>query len=310
MRGAALREILLIGVCYVGFSLVRNLADPSPVLDAVRNGWQVVRLEGLLGLDLEWNVQREIGGRLSGFLTFLTYFYAVGLWLGLGLAAVVLFWKRQGAYRRLRGVFLVTLAGAAVGYVVYPLAPPRFLPGFGMLDTVREMGLDPSASSDFVLSYNRYAAMPSLHYAWALLVTVACFQVRWWWARAFGVGFQGLMLVAIIATANHYVVDAIGGVLLLVIAFAVLKAAEGAWPVIGWALKACVSDGRAWTPVFARLLSGESLGVGAGWGRPAMAEAGSRAPDGGVEEGVGAEAAAMRLRARSLGSERWVGLFV
>ena len=229
MVGAVAAQILLIGACYLAFSLARNLADASPVLEAVRNGWQIVRLEDVVQLDQEWNIQREISRRSTGFLTFLTYFYALGMWVTLGVTAVVLYWKRRDKYYWLRNVFLATMAGAVAVYLLYPLAPPRLLPGFGLTDTVRQLGLDPYSGWDSALSYNRYAAMPSLHYTWALLVTMACFQFRGVWFRAFGVAFQVLMLVAIVATANHYVADAIAGVLLLGLAIVAVRLAGNAW---------------------------------------------------------------------------------
>lgn len=228
MVRAVAAQILLIGACYLAFSLLRNLADASPVFEAVRNGWQIVRLEGVVQLDQEWNIQREISERSSGFLTFLTYFYALGIWAGLGVMAAVLYWKRRAKYFWLRNVFLATMAGAVAVHLLYPLAPPRFLPGFGMTDTVREMGLDPYSSWKSVLAYNRYAAMPSLHYTWALLVTVACFQFRSVWPRSFGVAFQALMLVAVVATANHYLADAVAGVLLLGFALVGVRLVENA----------------------------------------------------------------------------------
>ena len=228
MLGAVAGQILLIGACYLAFSLARNLADASPVFEAVRNGWQIIRLEDAVQLDQEWNIQREISELSTGFLTFLTYFYAVGMWVGLGVMAAVLYWKRRAKYFWLRNVFLATMAGAVVIYLLYPLAPPRFLPGFGMTDTVREMGLDPYSSWKSALVYNRYAAMPSLHYTWALLVTVACFQFRSPWPRMFGVAFQALMLVAIVATANHYLADAAAGVLLLGFSVVAVRLAENA----------------------------------------------------------------------------------
>jgi hypothetical protein len=79
------------------------------------------------------------------------------------------------------------------------------------------LGLDPAPSSDSAISYNRFAAMPSLHYAWALLVMVGAFKVGGIWLKITGFMFQALMFVAIIATANHYVLDAVAGALLLLV---------------------------------------------------------------------------------------------
>ena len=105
----------------------------------------------------------------------------------------------------------------AIVFALFPLAPPRFMPGLGMTDTVTLLDLDPAPSSDSTISYNRFAAMPSLHYAWALLVMIAMFKVGGTWLKVGGVIYQALMFIAIIATANHYVLDAVAGAILLMV---------------------------------------------------------------------------------------------
>jgi hypothetical protein len=212
------KEIALIGACYLTFALVKNLTDPSPVLKAVSNGWGVIRLEAALALDFEAFVQQLIGRISLGALLGLTYFYVAGMWLGLVGTAIVMFIKDRAAYIDLRRTFVLTMFFAAFVFALYPLAPPRFMPGFGMTDTVTLLGLDPAPHSDSAISYNRFAAMPSLHYAWALLVMVAAFRVGGFWVKTAGFMYQAVMFIAIIATANHYVLDAFAGALLLVVA--------------------------------------------------------------------------------------------
>ena len=171
------RELAIVGVAYLTFALAKNLTDPSPVLKAVSNGWGVIRLESALALNHESFIQQIIARLSLGLLIALTYFYAVGMWLGLAGTAVVLFIKTRVAYVQLRRTFMLTMILGAVVFAVYPLAPPRFMPGLGMTDTVTLLGLDPAApNSNSAISYNQFAAMPSLHYAWALLVMVAAFR--------------------------------------------------------------------------------------------------------------------------------------
>jgi hypothetical protein len=111
----------------------------------------------------------------------------------------------------------------AIVFSLYPLAPPRFMPGLGMTDTVSLLGLDPSSNSDSTMSYNRFAAMPSLHYTWALFVMTGMFRLGGFWFKAAGITYQALMFVAIIATANHYVLDAVAGAILLMVSMYVLR---------------------------------------------------------------------------------------
>ncbi|MEE8045356.1 MAG: phosphatase PAP2 family protein [Dehalococcoidia bacterium] len=217
------KEVALIGACYLTFALAKNLTDPSPVFKAVVNGWGVIRLESALSLNQESFIQQVIGRISVGALVALTYFYAVGMWLGLSGTAILLFIKNRAAYLDLRRTFVLTMVLGAIVFAMYPLAPPRFMPGLGMTDTVSLLGLDPSPSSDSVISYNRFAAMPSLHYAWALLIMIGVFKLGGIWFKLGGFLYQALMFVAIIATANHYILDAVAGAILLAVAIYMLR---------------------------------------------------------------------------------------
>jgi len=200
------------------FALVKNLTDPSPVLKAVTNGWGVIRLESALAINIESVVQQQIGRISLGALIATTYFYVAGMWIGLIAAAIYTFIKNRSVYVGLRRTFVLSMIFGAIVFAVYPLAPPRFMPGLGMTDTVTLLGLDPAPHSDSAISYNRFAAMPSLHYAWALLVMVATFRIGGVWLKIGGFLYQAFMFVAIIATANHYVLDAVAGAILLMVA--------------------------------------------------------------------------------------------
>ena len=212
------KEVLIIGSCYLIFALAKNLTDPSPVLKAVTNGWLVLKLESALALNWEAFIQQVISKISMGMLVAITYFYVVGMWLGLIATALLTFLKYRTIYIDTRRTFVISMILGAIIFAVFPLAPPRFMPGLGMTDTVTMLGLDPAPNSDSAISYNRFAAMPSLHYAWALLIMTAMFRIGGIWLKIFGFAYQALMFIAIIATANHYVLDALAGVILLVIA--------------------------------------------------------------------------------------------
>ena len=212
------KEIALIAACYLAFALVKNLTDPSPVFKAVSNGWSVLRLEDALAIHFESLIQQVIGRISHSAVVVTTYFYAAGMWAGLIATAIFVSAKDRSAYIDLRRTFVVSMILGAIVFAVFPLAPPRFMPGLGMTDTVTLLGLDPAPHSDSTISYNRFAAMPSLHYAWALLVMIGMFKAGGTWLKVSGVIYQALMFIAIIATANHYVLDAVAGAILLVTA--------------------------------------------------------------------------------------------
>ena len=123
------RELAIVGAAYLAFALAKNVTDPSPVLRAVSNGWGVIRLEAALALNHESFIQQIIARLSLGLLIAFTYFYAVGMWLGLVGTAVVLFIKKRVAYFELRRTFLLTMVIGLMVFAVFPLAPPRFMPG-------------------------------------------------------------------------------------------------------------------------------------------------------------------------------------
>jgi len=193
------KEITLIVLCNLGFALVKNLTGPTPVFKAVANGWGILRLESALVINFELIIQQIIGR----------------MWISLITTAFFAFDKNRKAYFDLRRTFVLSMILGAIVFAVFPLAPPRFMPGLGMTDTVTLIGLDPPSHSYSTISYNRFAAMPSLHYAWALLIMIAMFKVGGTWLKASGVIYQALMFIAIIATGNHYVLDTLAGGILL-----------------------------------------------------------------------------------------------
>jgi membrane-associated phospholipid phosphatase len=105
-------------------------------------------------------------------------------------------------------------------HVTFPLAPPRMLPGEGFVDTMEVYG--PSAYGAGTESVtNQYAAMPSLHAAWALFVGFALVAVltrRWRWAALL---HPVLTVLVVVATGNHYWLDVIAAAALVVLAMLV-----------------------------------------------------------------------------------------
>jgi len=115
---AITKELALVVGCYLTFALAKNLTDPSPVLKAVSNGWSVLRFENVLALNQEPFVQQTIGRVSLGSLVALTYFYAIGMWLGLITMAVTLFIKNRPLYIYLRRIFVLLMLLAAVVFAV------------------------------------------------------------------------------------------------------------------------------------------------------------------------------------------------
>jgi membrane-associated phospholipid phosphatase len=101
---------------------------------------------------------------------------------------------------------------ALIGYTLYPTAPPRMFPEFGFVDTINQFS-DVNHNSALAKSFiNPYAAIPSMHCAFAVMIgATGALVCRHWWSRAFWAAWPVLVLWVVIVTGNHYWVDAVLG---------------------------------------------------------------------------------------------------
>jgi PAP2 superfamily protein len=215
------RELALVLLGYWTYTGVRN-AVPDQVNAAEQHADQLYRLEQWLSIDIELAVNQAID-RVTWLIVGMNYYYAVAHFV-VTIGVLVWFYRRlPHHYRRARTVFLVTNASALVGFYFYPLAPPRLLPELGYIDTVVTHGTWGSwASGDLAAASNQYAAMPSMHVAWSVFCAVAIFLfAQRLWVRVLGLAHPLATLVVIVATGNHFVLDAAGGLAALAAGFAV-----------------------------------------------------------------------------------------
>ena len=197
---------VVLGVAF--YFGVRGQTAGSPET-ALRHAADVLAVEQALGLDIERGVQSAFIAQES-LTTLANWIYIWGHWPVIVATLVWLAVHHRPVFRRLRDAMLVSgLLGLCV-YTTYPVAPPR-LTNMGMIDTIADQSgayrvLQPPA---FV---NQYAAMPSLHVGWDLLVGLALIAASSTLAvRAVGAVMPALMAAATILTANHYVLDVLAG---------------------------------------------------------------------------------------------------
>jgi PAP2 superfamily len=227
LLGAALplrwwRELALVLIGYWLYTAVRN-AVPDQERVAMAQAERLYRFEQALSIDIELAVNQAID-RMSWLIVGMNYYYAVAHFIVTIAVLVWLYRRHPGTYVAARTVFLVTNASALVVFYLYPLAPPRLMPWHGYIDTVVTHGTWGSwASGDVTAATNQYAAMPSMHVAWSVFCGVLVVMLaRRRWVRALGLAHPTVTLVVIVATGNHFVLDAVGGVLALGFGFAVL----------------------------------------------------------------------------------------
>ena len=169
----------------------------------------LVHLEHTLGIERESDLQRVVIDH-HWLVTLANWVYIWGHWPLIAVSAIWLFRHRPDAYRLMRTAIFISGAIGMIIFLAYPVAPPR-LTGLGLTDTVTRYShayraLQPPSLMD------RYAALPSLHFGWDLLVglTLARFHPRTP-VRVLGALMPVAMGLAVIATANHYMIDVIVG---------------------------------------------------------------------------------------------------
>jgi diacylglycerol O-acyltransferase len=205
------RELLGGLIVFAIYSAVAGLDWSGRASAAAAHGRALFGLERALRLDLEvplnrWLVPHEV------LRTVANYEYAT-TYVASALALLAwLYLRRPATYRWARSSFLLLNVLALGCFALYPVTPPRLLPELGFVDTVRTGHTWGSWGSPMVEHANQLAAMPSLHIAWALWVSVvlACVSGARW-LQAVSALHVLLTALVIMATANHYLLDAVGG---------------------------------------------------------------------------------------------------
>jgi hypothetical protein len=218
LLGAAIELVLAASV----FAVYRagRLVTSDSVSSATANAERVLDAQRWLTGPLELNVQRWMLD-VPGAIDVLNHYYVFVHFPATTIFLAWAFARHRDRYPAIRNWFVGVTLVAMVIHVVFPLAPPRMLDGY--VDTLREYGPniypeDPSRSLA-----NQFAAMPSLHFGWALMVAIGIITVmkgrlRWWW-----LAHPAVTLLAIVATGNHYLLDAaIAAALAMVVGVLVL----------------------------------------------------------------------------------------
>ncbi len=204
-------ELLVIGVGYGLYTLLQHHINmlPGP---ALRHAAGILGLEQHLGLAVEPQLNADLVRHpvLAGIANY----YYVGMHEVLTPAVILWTFRcRRTAYPYARFLLVApTLLGFALYYLV-PVAPPRLMPHTGMVDTLARFASPGSYSEGpMVHTAAQYAAFPSLHLVWALWCgVVLCGLVRRWYVRLAAVGYPVCTGVVVVATANHYLFDLAGG---------------------------------------------------------------------------------------------------
>jgi hypothetical protein len=244
-------EVAIIALSYWLYDLGRN-SIPEQASIALRHGRAVQHLQGLLHWDFELSVNRFVAAH-EPVAQLMNYYYATLHFVVTGGVMIWLFLRRPQIYRGARTALFWLTVVALAGFYLYPLAPPRLLPGYGYIDTLVKFHTWGSLADPKIAEHsNQFAAMPSLHIGWALWAGIAIVMcARRTWVRALGALYPLGTLTVIVGTANHYVLDALGGVVVVAIGFGLqwLLSGHGAFQPASDAPPARVSVDNIPTPV-------------------------------------------------------------
>jgi hypothetical protein len=212
-------EVLACLVYYFVYSTIRNTTDANPS-EAFRHAREIIDLERWLGMYHEESLQ-DWALHFKPLVVACNYFYGSLHFVVTIGAAIFLFRRYSNSYPLYRNALAIGTGLALVGFATYPLMPPRLLPAsYGFVDTLAKYPTFWSFNSGAVSRIsNQFAAMPSVHCAWALWCALVFAPRVRGWKRTLAVAYPVMTVIVIVLTANHYVLDAVGGFAVLGLGF-------------------------------------------------------------------------------------------
>lgn len=217
-------EIVAILVFYAVYTAIRN-ANQGGSTAAFNHARNLIDWQRALGIYHEEPLQR-IALHFKPLIVVCNYFYGSLHFIVTAGVAIYLFRKWSDDWPLWRNTLAVTTGLALIGFITWPLMPPRLLPhSYGFVDTLARYPTFWSFNSGAVSKIsNQYAAMPSVHCAWALWCTcVLVPRVKGYGAKTLAALYPVVTVTAIVLTGNHYFLDAVGGFAVLGVGYAVAK---------------------------------------------------------------------------------------
>jgi uncharacterized membrane protein YkvA (DUF1232 family) len=230
--------LVIVWLCWL-YDEINNLS-PLRLHTALAHGSSLLHFENIWHLNPERSINAWAALHSAIALPMADFYDTAHFVVTLGLV-VLLWWRYPHLYRPLRNTLvLINVVGFLV-FWAYPLAPPRMLASAGFVDVVAVTHAWGSWRSGVVASQaNELAAMPSLHIAWACWSSLAVWRMlpgrRW---RAVVVVYPIMTALIVMATANHYFLDVVGGLATVLVAYWLAKALStlAQWPSIrAWLL--------------------------------------------------------------------------
>jgi hypothetical protein len=229
-------QFFLFFLVYNGYQLVRGITDSSREL-ALANADRLIDIERSLGTFFEPGLQQTLIDHTPWLIDFANFMYLNSHFVITTAFLVWLYLFRNEHFYFVRNMFMAAMLLALVGYALYPTAPPRLFPGEGFTDTIAAFTGVAQDSETASLLVNQYAAVPSMHIAFSLMVAVpAAALAKHVLARTLWSAYPLCVFFVIVATGNHFWLDAAAGAMVACVAavtattLARVRPTAWAWP--------------------------------------------------------------------------------
>jgi hypothetical protein len=215
------RQVLLFALAYYGYRLVRGTVDdPVGAAVAFEHSREVIHFEQSLGIFVEPSLQGWVSSK-PALIDVASWLYLNAQFTVTIACLVYIYLRHNSSFYFVRNMFAVAMWTANIGFMLFPAAPPRFFPEWGFSDSVSNLthvAHDSVAVNSLV---NQYAAIPSMHVAFALMIAVPLARLcKHRLARAIWAVYPLVVVFVIVSTGNHFLTDAFLGA---------ATAAFGAW---------------------------------------------------------------------------------
>ena len=206
---APTREVGIVLGAYGLYLLVPRVLFAALRDGAATNAQRVIDLSAQFGIGWEaawqgWAVDAGVPVIMA-----FNWYYLLAFWPTMAPVAILMYLRHRDLYVYYRNLLVISLGLAVCVFALFPVAPPRMM---GLTDTIQAYyGLPYYGGAEMDLVYNSLAAMPSMHFAWTFLFGTLFFRLGPLWLKAVGVLYPAVHFFSIVMTGNHYVLDALGG---------------------------------------------------------------------------------------------------
>ena len=226
-----------LALLYGTYLVLAKVVFPSPDSVALRNAEFIVELSDVLGLSWELMWQRWTIDAGSLVIRLFNWYYLLAFWPSILSLAVFTYIRHQDLYRRYRTLIVISMILALISFSAFPVAPPRMLPGF--IDTIQVYGPSIYGGEEMIPLYNSLASTPSLHFSWTVLSACVLWGLVSRYLRYLVLAYPAIHFVSIVVTGNHYVFDAVAGLIVVGLALTLYALVQRVNPKILALLRLC-----------------------------------------------------------------------